>query len=64
MAESAQIGGHATGLLGTTRHDTWWIEPLWTGVGFGIFALYATWAAIMGDHYYAEPYLSPFFPLL
>ena len=51
--------------LSTLRTDTWWIEPLWTGLGFLAFALYTTWAAFQGNHYYTHSYLSPFYsPLL
>lgn len=49
----------------TDRKDAWWIEPLLTGGGFGLFGIYATWAALQGTHYEWGPYLSPFYsPLL
>lgn len=65
QAGRAQIGGHATGLGATARTDAWWIEPLLTGLGFLSFVLYSTWAAFQGNHYFADPYLSPFFsPLI
>ncbi|MFQ5913239.1 MAG: succinate dehydrogenase [Nitrospinota bacterium] len=53
------------GLGVTKRHDAWWVQPLVTGLGLGIFGVYATWAALQGNNYYADPYLSPFYsPLL
>jgi hypothetical protein len=45
----------------TLRRDNWWGFPAAAAgvlVGFGI---YATWAAITGDHYRWGPYLSPFY---
>lgn len=47
--------------LGTTqRKDTWWMEPLLTALGLGLFGLYATLRAFQGEHYAWGPYLSPF----
>lgn len=58
MAVSEKLGQ-------TDRKDPWWIEPLLTGGGFGLFGIYATWAAMQGQHYEWGPYLSPFYsPLL
>ena len=49
----------------TYRRDAWWFEPLWTGAGFFVFVIYATWAAFQGQYYWHAPYLSPFYsPLL
>jgi len=59
--EQAGIGGHVKGLAATLRKDNWWWEPLWTGLGFLAFALYANWAAYQGEHYFHENYLSPFY---
>jgi hypothetical protein len=65
MATGTMAGGHPAGLAATVRRDRWWVEPLWTGVGFGMFVIYATWAALQGDHYWYGSYLSPFYsPLL
>jgi hypothetical protein len=63
MATSTSGVGNATreGFLATYRTDRWWFEPLWTGVGFLIFVLYANWAAFQGDHYFYGGYLSPFY---
>lgn len=65
MTTSTLSGGYRQGLGATMRKDAWWVEPLWTGVGFGLFVLYSTWAALQGNHYFFGGYLSPFYsPLL
>lgn len=43
------------------RNDYWWLAPVCTLIGFGSFILYATWAAFQGQHYFVDPYLSPFY---
>src|SRR5687767_14932601 len=49
----------------TMRRDAWWTQPLLTFVVLGSFVVYATWAALQGNHYESGPYLSPFYsPLL
>ena len=49
----------------TMRRDAWWVQPLVTFVILGGFVVYATWAALQGNHYEYGPYLSPFYsPLL
>ena len=46
----------------TERADLWWVEPLITVVVLGGFVLYTTWAMVFGtSHFYAAPYLSPFY---
>jgi hypothetical protein len=45
----------------TLRTDAWWLQPLLVVIGLGGFVIYATWAALQNAHYYAEPYLSPFY---
>ena len=45
----------------TLRTDAWWIEPLLVVLVLGGFGVYATWAALQNAHYYAAPYLSPFY---
>jgi hypothetical protein len=63
MATAAS--GHPRGFAGTLRKDAWWIGPLLTLVGLGAFFGYGTVRAFEGAHYFADPYLSPFFsPLL
>jgi len=59
------VGGHETGFGATMRNDAWWAGPLITFTMLSLFVVYTTWAALQGTHYYAEPYLSPFYsPLL
>ena len=45
----------------TLRRDRWWLPPLATFLVFVGFIVYSTWRAFSGDHYYATPYLSPFY---
>ena len=45
----------------TVRRDRWWLTPLAVVLGFGGFIVYATWAALQGEHYTHGPYLSPFY---
>lgn len=45
----------------TARRDRWWVTPLLVFLGFGLFIVYATWAALQGAHYTHGPYLSPFY---
>jgi len=51
----------ATAPQETHRRDAWWIEPALTVAVLGGFVVYATWAALENAHYYAAPYLSPFY---
>ena len=47
------------------RRDAWWTQPLVTFLVLLGFIMYATWAALQGNHYEYGPYLSPFYsPLL
>ena len=55
------IGGHPNAPVATMRQDSWWIGPALTFAALSGFIVYATWAAFQGNHYYAEPYLSPFY---
>ena len=52
--------GQVAGAL-TLRRDAWWVEPLLIVLGLGGFIVYSTWAALQNAHYYAPPYLSPFY---
>jgi hypothetical protein len=49
----------------TARRDAWWVAPLATAVGLGLFTVYALYAAIVNDDYRYEEggadYLSPFY---
>jgi len=49
----------------TMRRDAWWTQPLVTFAILAAFVVYATWAALQGNHYEYGPYLSPLYsPLL
>ena len=66
MATAGVTGGHPQGFAATMRKDAWWFEPLWTGMGFALFGLYATWEAFQGTNYWMGGhgfggYLSPFY---
>jgi len=45
----------------TLRRDPWWLEILPTIALLGGFTLYALYVIFVNNHYYAEPYLSPFY---
>ena len=46
---------------GPIRWDQWWVEPALVVLVLGSFIVYSTWAAFQNAHYYAAPYLSPFY---
>jgi hypothetical protein len=43
------------------RKDAWWALPLTVAIVLGSFIVYSTWAALQNAHYWAPPYLSPFY---
>jgi hypothetical protein len=45
----------------TLRTDRYWVAPLTTFVVFLAFIAYATFRAFQNDHYFASPYISPFY---
>jgi hypothetical protein len=47
--------------VATLRKDNWWIEPALTVTMLTTFVVYTTWAALVNVHYFADPYLSPFY---
>jgi len=55
------VGGHPAGFGATLRTDAWWVGPAVTLVGLLTFIVYTTWALWQAEHYYAQPYLSPFY---
>ncbi|HSE10431.1 MAG TPA: hypothetical protein VLB29_17350 [Nocardioidaceae bacterium] len=61
MSTGVQSSGRAEIGERTLRQDNWWLSPLVTFVVFSAFVVYATWRAFSGEHYYASPYLSPFY---
>jgi hypothetical protein len=60
MAESG-LTLKTRAFLETERRDAWWVQPLVVLVVLGSFVVYATWAALQGNHYTWGPYLSPFY---
>src|SRR5499426_777587 len=46
---------------GHLRTDAWWTLPLAVVLVLGAFIVYSTWAAFQNAHYFAAPYLSPFY---
>ena len=61
MSTGVSSAGRAQISEKTLRQDNWWLSPLVTFVVFTAFVVYATWRAFSGEHYYASPYLSPFY---
>ena len=55
--------GQAYGLPfgATDRKDAWWLVPLAQAAGLTLLGIYATWAALQGNHYEHGNYLSPFY---
>ncbi|MCI0546365.1 MAG: hypothetical protein L0027_03675 [Candidatus Rokubacteria bacterium] len=45
----------------TLRTDAWWLLPATVVLVLGAFIVYSTWAALQNAHYWAPPYLSPFY---
>jgi hypothetical protein len=45
----------------TLRRDRWWLQPLVTAVALVLFIAYSTFRAFQNAHYFAEPYISPFY---
>lgn len=45
----------------TLRADRWWLQPLVTVGVLVLFIAYSTFRAFQNAHYYAEPYISPFY---
>jgi hypothetical protein len=43
------------------RKDAWWALPVTVAVVLLAFIVYSTWAALQNAHYFAAPYLSPFY---
>jgi len=43
------------------RTDAWWALPVTVVLVLGSFIVYSTWAGLQNAHYFAEPYLSPFY---
>jgi hypothetical protein len=61
MASSPPVVLPTVRLGATERTDRWWLQPLAVAVGLAACGGYATWAIFQGRHYFAPPYLSPFY---
>jgi hypothetical protein len=61
MSTGVRSAGRARIGERTLRQDRWWLSPTVTFLVFTAFVVYATWRAFSGEHYYASPYLSPFY---
>ncbi len=46
---------------GNLRKDAWWALPTTVFIVLSAFVIYSTWAALQNAHYFAAPYLSPFY---
>ncbi|HEX2689496.1 MAG TPA: hypothetical protein VHN14_22900 [Kofleriaceae bacterium] len=53
------IGGHPTGPATTMRSDNWWAGPVAVFLYISVLMTYLTWAALQGQYYFADPYLTP-----
>jgi len=51
MATDAATTDLGRGLGKTERRDAWWVGPLATAVGLGLFGIYATYRAFFGQDY-------------
>lgn len=45
----------------TLRTDRWWQQPAITVTALTIVVIYLTWASLVNDHYFANPYISPLY---
>jgi hypothetical protein len=61
MATSTTGAPRAAVGVATLRRDAWWLSPLVTLVVLAGFVVYGSWVAFYGKHYFADPYLSPFY---
>jgi hypothetical protein len=45
----------------TLRTDRWWVSPLLTGGLLLVIVVYLTWAVLVGNDYFWDPYISPLY---
>jgi hypothetical protein len=45
----------------TLRTDRWWQQPAINATVLGIVVIYLTWASLINNHYFANPYISPLY---
>lgn len=55
------LGGFPEGAGATCREDSWQTGPIATFLFISTALVYMTWAAFQGNHFYADPYLSPLY---
>jgi hypothetical protein len=60
---SSRVIGHSRPSIAAPhlRTDPWWGLPIVVVIVLGSFIVYSTWAAFQNAHYFAPPYLSPFY---
>src|SRR5256714_9330623 len=62
VAPEARVRGARPPIAAATlRKDAWWALPVTVVVVLLSFIVYSTWAALQNAHYFAAPYLSPFY---
>ena len=61
QARGVRSPGRAAVAAAHLRTDRWWVPPLATALGLAAFVGYSTWRAFANSHYYAAPYVSPFY---
>ena len=61
MDTGTNAPGRARIAAKTLRTDRWWLQPLLTVISLVLFIVYSTVRAFEDAHYYAEPYISPFY---
>ena len=57
----SRAGGLPAKPFASLRRDRWWVAPLTTFGVLLLFVVYTTWRAFENKHYYASPYISPFY---
>jgi hypothetical protein len=45
----------------TLRTDRWWQSPAIIATALTIVVIYLTWASLVNEHYFANPYISPLY---
>ena len=59
MSQSSVL--ETNGLGATERKDFWWVGPLLTALGLGIFGVYTTYRVFENEYHEFGSYLSPFY---
>jgi hypothetical protein len=61
VATTTPTGPRAKITARTLRTDRWWLQPAVTAAVLLAFIAYSTFRAFENAHYFADPYLSPFY---